>query len=210
MPAHRSIPRRSMAVGHWLLISAMPVIVALALAACGMKPTPPPSSPAVSPVLQTPIPVATSQSLPTPQFTPTSIPPMTPTLIPTPFGVTCGTVEIRDGVIVNPDATITVEDCFWKAYQTCAIGDRLGIIRTSAETPSFAAVTYNLMNQGGQCTIEEAGGAVPIVRDATTGATVISPGAPINDRCTGMTRDPQGNLHFTGCILGTSHDLLTP
>lgn len=187
-------------------------VLFLLLAACGMQPTPPPSPPPtrlVPTVSDTPI--ATPQPTPLPPVTPTPL----PELSPTPFsagqggvGATCGLIEIRDGKIVEPIQTANAEECFWQAYQHCAITENLFVVHTRTDTPSYSSFAYGLMITGGRCTVEISGGGVPVVVDAKGTRTV--GGVPIGDRCTGMSRDTLGDVLFTGCGMEQQWNLMAP
>ena len=196
-------------------------VLALVLAACGMEPTPPPSPPPTRlPPTVSATPIATPQPTPLPVVTPTSLPAPTPTLFPTTNGgAACGLIEIRDGTIANPAATATAEECFWQAYQRCAITDQLDVVQTSITTPNYSGATYSLKspgsigNPGGQCAVQVSTGNVHVIRDPTTGTLATSTlreGAYTGDFCRGMSRDSLGDLLFIGCGQGQKWDLMAP
>ncbi len=115
--------------------------LAVILAACGMQPTPLPSPPPTRlPPTVSATPIETPLPTPLPPFTPTPLPAPTPTP-PFPLSVrgatTCGDIEIRDGVIVDPATTADAEECFWQAYQICDGSKNLGVVETSIATPIF-------------------------------------------------------------------------
>lgn len=114
-------------------------LLILALVACGGSSAEPPTPGAP---LSTPAP--TQRTTETPTAIPATLTPRPLVAIPTPFGVTCGTVEVRDNRVINPTDAQVAEDCFWQAYQQCAVSRNAAIaVRESTdETP------YCLIREG--------------------------------------------------------------
>lgn len=196
-------------------------VLAIILAACGMQPTPLPTPPPTRlPPTVFATAIATPQPTPLPAVTPT--PHSSPTPTPFPLSVrgatTCGGIEIRDGVFVDPVTTANVEECFWQAYQTCDVTKDLGVVQTSITTPDYSGRTYTLRspgslgNPGGRCAVQVSTGTVQVIRDPTTGAMAAATGSRpyTGDFCRGMARDSLGDLLFIGCGDGQRWDLMAP
>lgn len=205
--------------GRWLLRVASAVVLTLILTGCGMQPTPSPVFPSPPPTRLPPtpsvLPLATPQPTPLPSFTPTPLPAPTPTPFPLPVrgATTCGGIEIRDGVIVNPATIADAEECFWQAFQICAVNEQLDVIHTGATILQYLGATYTVKNTGGRCGIQVSYSAIRVIRDPTTGAEVIPTvdhGAYTGDYCQGIARDTLGDLLFLGCGLGQKWNLMAP
>lgn len=127
-----------------------------------------------------------------------------PTLLPTPTGVTCGTIMIHDDRLINPDVADTAQNCFVRAYQRCAVDQKMAVVRTYLGGNSTVEL-YVPVDRGGRCMIEISGFAAPV-----TDAGVKGPGAvSMMMQCAGLVRDSDGILLFTGCSNGTSQKLFT-
>ena len=202
--------------GRWLIRVVAAFTLGLILTGCGMMPTPSPSPPPTRlPPTPSAIPIATPQPTPLPSITPTPLPPPTPTPFPLPVrsATTCGGIEIRDGVIVNPVTAADAEECFWQAYQVCAINEQLDVVHTGATIVQYLGATYTVKNTGGRCGIQVHYSAIPVIRDPTTGAEVIPTvlhGAYTGDYCQEIARDALGDLLFLGCAAGQQWDLMAP
>lgn len=207
MPRYRITAQRDVIIGCQLAF-AMSMLTILTLTACGAGSVPTPTSPpltATATAIPVPIITATLPPTPLPPSPPAPLPPFsaspTTTLFPTSPGIPCGQIEARNGVVVDLAAARASEDCFWRAYQRCAVGDQLDVVRAATSSPSYSTLRYRLTNTGGRCIIEASGSAVPVIRDPTTGVTTVG-GAYVGGSCTGMTRDTRGDLSLTGCFGG--------
>lgn len=185
-------------------------LLILALVACGGSSAEPPT-PGAPPSRPAP----TQRTTETPTAIPATLTPRPLVAIPTPFGVTCGTVEVRDNRVINPADAQAAEDCFWQAYQQCAVGRNavIAVRESTDETPyvdstqgpasiifitvrSFAVIAGN----DGGCALRASLGSAPY-RRTQAGTPFIGPGtAPYPFfTCTGVTQSADGGLHVAGC-----------
>jgi len=150
---------------------------------------------------------------------PTAIPAMPtsrpPHATPTVYGVTCGTVEVRDNRVINPADAQAAEECFWQAYQQCAV-DRNAVIavrESTDETPYVdsmygpASIRFNtvrsfavIAGDDGGCALRASLGSGPL-RRTQTGTSIPGPGTQAYPffTCAGVTRSADGGLHVIGC-----------
>ncbi|MDQ6832971.1 MAG: hypothetical protein M3008_06200, partial [Chloroflexota bacterium] len=59
--------------------------------------------------------------------TPATLTPRPLNALPMLSGFTCGAVEVRDNRVSNPADARAAEDCFWAAYQQCAINAGMAV-----------------------------------------------------------------------------------
>lgn len=160
-------------------------LLVLALIACGGSSAEPPT-PGAPPSIPAPM----QRTTETPTAIPATLTPRPPVAIPTPFGVTCGTVEVRDNRAINPTDAQVAEDCFWQAYQHCAVdrNARIAVRESTDETPyvdstqgpasiSFATVRSFAVIAGadGGCALRASRGSAPY-RRTQGGTPFIGPG----------------------------------
>lgn len=196
-------------------------VLAFALVACGSAPVVTPT-PSVVPTVPS-SPVQTSE-IPTALPATLSIHPHV--AIPTPEGVTCGTVEIRDNRIINPTDAQAAEGCLWQAFQNCLVAMHPAlVVRTSTDETPFTDQTgyisfyesrsYTVITDGnGGCNIDTHSVGGPYRRNLA-GTPIAGPGTHPNGgtTCTSMSRDPNGDLKVTDCKAspgGTTFDIPYP
>ena len=151
---------------------------------------------------QTPVPSPTASATPTAIPSPTTVPTIVPTTRPATtvagsvavpdetFGRNCGTVQMRGTETINGPSAQQSEECFWQAYQRqCAPVGTFVLRVTQMGVDTFTARDFTMHSGSGGCIIQENVEFRVIPRPPTT-ATY---------SCAGLTRDPNGALHFQAC-----------
>ena len=155
-------------------------LLLLALVGCGSTPSQP-AAPA-----------------PTTQPSATTVATLTPTARSSPLAQAntlggCGVIEMVGPTITNDAAARSAEECFWQAYQRCAVGDNSFLVVQRVDPSAFRGWTYRLVASGSNCTIQVDSSIVPGGPQSTAG------GGISRALCTSLTRDARGTLALIDC-----------
>ncbi|MFL5627150.1 MAG: hypothetical protein ACJ788_16340 [Ktedonobacteraceae bacterium] len=108
----------------------------------------------------------------------------------------CGTVQTKpNGDPLNPTSAQQTTGCFWQAFRQCHPAT---LVYTAAGVDTVTTRTFNIQNNGEQCSIVDVVKHQVIPAPATTAKTYT---------CSGLTQQSDG-LHFASC--GTDGNIIVP